>query len=85
MKQKWFTTKPKKQYGPKRVAYNNRNHLIVEYRIIWAQWFVLGGVLGWPLATRLGRWAQTSQGGVPAVPMPRFVDENPNIHATRTT
>lgn len=52
---------------------------------MWAQWFVLGGALAWPIATRVGRWAQTTQGGVVCVPNPRYVDEWPNIHATKTT
>lgn len=85
MNQKWLTTKPKKQFGPKRVPYNNKSHLIAEYRIIWAQWFILGGVLAWPLATRVGKWAQTTPGGVAVTPMPRYCDEWPNINATRTT
>ena len=85
MKQKWFSTKPKKQFGPKRVAYNNKNHLTMEYRFVWIQWFALGGALAWPLATRVGKWAQTTPGGVALTPNPRYCDEWPNIHATKTT
>lgn len=57
----------------------------MEYRVIWAQWFVLGGVLAWPLATRVGRWAQRTPGGAAVTPIQRYIDEYPNVEISRTT
>jgi hypothetical protein len=79
MNQKWFSMKPKKQFGPKRIPYNNKSKLVMEYRFTWLQWFVLGGALSWPIATRIGKWSQTTSGGVPAVWYPRFVEDHPNV------
>ena len=83
--QPWATLRFRKQFGPKRVPYNNKSQLVAEYRAEWIQWFLMGGLLGWPLGTRVGRWAQTYQGGVPVVPYNRWVEEWPNVDAQRTT
>lgn len=50
----------------------------------WAQWFLIGGALSWPLAMRFGNWAQTYQSGVGVVPYNRWVEEWPVVEATRT-
>ena len=51
----------------------------------WAQWFVLGGALGWPLATMLGRRGQRYQGGVPAIPQNRWIEEHHDVRVGKTT
>ena len=85
MKQNWAALRFRKQFGPKRVPYNNKSQLVAEYRAEWLQYFLIGAALGWPLGTRVGRWAQTYQGGVPVVPMNRWIEEWPNVEAGRAT
>ena len=40
----------------------------------WCGWFLVGGVLSWPLATRVGKFFQSTWGGVPVVNWARFRD-----------
>jgi len=67
------------------VPFNNKKKLQRQYNREWAQWFVFGAALGWPLATRLGRWAQTNPGGVPVTPHHRWMEDNFVVEAGYTT
>jgi hypothetical protein len=69
--------------GPKRVIYKNLIELKTEYRIEYAQWFLLGAMLTWPIACLIGKRAQRYQGGVGVAPYQRLVEEWPNGHPTR--
>ena len=52
---KWLTFRPRKlQAGPKRVPYKNYYTLKSEYRMEWAQWFLIGGIAAWPVAVWVG-------------------------------
>lgn len=78
--------RPRKYHaGPKRVPYKNLLELRTEYRIEYAQWFLLGAAVTWPLACLIGKRAMRYQGGVGVVPYQRAVEEWPNGHPTRTT
>ena len=69
--------------GPKRVVYKNMLELKVEYRIEYAQWFLLGAFVAWPIACLIGKRATRYQGGVGVAPYQRMVEEWPNGHPTR--
>jgi hypothetical protein len=80
------TIRPKKFHaGPKRHSWKNLRQLKAEYRAEFWTWFCVGAAATYPLALVIGRRAQHYQGGVPAIPVARWVDEWPNVHANRTT
>ena len=86
MNDKWISMRPRKYMaGPKRIPYKNLLELRTEYRIEYAQWFLLGAAVSWPIACMIGNRAQRYQGGAGVVPYQRAVEEWPNVHATRTT
>ena len=45
---------------------------------------VIGGFLTWPLGVWVGRRMTRTQGGVPKVPIQRFVHDFVNVDPTRT-
>lgn len=71
--------------GPKRVPFKNKQILKGQYRTeYWAN-FLIGATIAYPFAIFMGNRAQRYQGGVPVVPIQRFVDDWPNVQASRTT
>ena len=47
---------------------------------VW--YWVVGGMLFWPVACVIGRRAKVYQGGVPVVPQQRFIHDFPNVDPT---
>jgi len=82
----WVSIRTKKYMaGPKRVAFKNLATLKSQYRLEFSVWFLIGAAAAYPFALFAGRRAQRYQGGVAVVPIQRYVDEWPNVHANRTT
>jgi hypothetical protein len=50
-----------------------------QYQFTWATHFVIGSFLTWPFGVWIGRWAQKTQGGVPRIPMNRYLTDFINL------
>ena len=48
-------------------------------------WFGFGAILGWPLAVFVGKFSQTSYGGVPVYPNHKYITENVEYDVTKYT
>ena len=78
----WITYRFRKYIaGPKRIPWTNCRELVIRKRRTFACNMILGGLLFYPVSCAIGRRMKYSQGGVPAVVMPRFVHDFPNVTA----
>jgi hypothetical protein len=50
-----------------------------QYQFTWCTHFVIGSVLTWPLGVWVGRWSQRTQGGLPRVPINRYLTDFINL------
>jgi len=65
--------------GPKRWPWKNQKNIKNQYQFTFVHNMILGAVLTSPFAVFVGRRAQRYQGGVPIVPVQRFIHDFPNV------
>lgn len=65
--------------SPKRWAWKNMRDVKHQYQYTFTINFLLGAALTWPFAIWVGRRAQRYQGGVPVVPLNRYVHDFVNV------
>lgn len=85
----WLTLRFRKYTAnPKRWAWKNKRETKNQFQFTFLVNGLIGSVLTAPLAVWVGRRAQYGQGGVPTVPMQRWVHDFPNVdpgfHPRRT-
>ena len=76
----WLTHRFRKYTaGPKRYPWKNQRQLKRQHQFTFmTHWFV-GCVLSWPIAAAIGRSFKVENGGVPVVPIQRWVHDFPKI------
>jgi hypothetical protein len=76
----WLTYRFRKYMaGPKRIPWTNSRELKRDYQQQFLLHVLLGSLLFYPVSCMIGRRMKHSQGGVPAVPMQRWVHDFPNV------
>ena len=79
----WLTYRFRKYMaGPKRWPWKNQREIKRQYQYTWTVHFLIGSLLTWPLGVVVGRWSQKTQGGVPRVPINRFIHDFINLDPT---
>jgi hypothetical protein len=74
----WLTHRFRKYTAnPKRIPWKNQRQIKRQYNFTFAvNWFA-GSILAWPLAAAIGRRFKATRGGVPIVPLNRWVHDFP--------
>jgi len=76
----WITPRFRKYMAsPKRWPWKNAKNAKNQYQFTFVHNAILGAVLTSPFAVWVGRRAQRTQGGVPIVPMQRYIHDFPNV------
>ena len=80
----WITHRFRKYMaGPKRIPWKNQRDVQNAYRWNFFFHWAIGGAIFWPVAVLIGRRMKRGRGGVPAVPVQRFVEDWPNVEPAR--
>jgi hypothetical protein len=80
----WLTFRFRKYMaGPKRIPWKNQRETVIAYRWQFCLHWFMGGAIFWPFAVLIGRRMKHGRGGVPAVPVQRFVEDWPNVEPAR--
>ena len=79
----WITLRLHKMMaGPKRWPWKNYREIKNQYQITFMINGIFGGLLTWPLAVWMGRYMQSTVGGIPKVHLPTVIHDWPNAEPT---
>lgn len=82
----WITYRFRKYMAnPKRWPWKNQREIKKQYQHTFVLNAFIGGLLCWPLGVWVGRRMCRTQGGVPAVPLNRFLYDFINLDPTKFT
>ncbi len=82
----WVTYRFRKYTAnPKRIPWKNQRQLKRQYTYTFCVNWAIGSMLTWPFAAWVGRKMKTSKGGVPIVPLNRWVHDFPHPEPGRTS
>jgi hypothetical protein len=69
--------------GPKRHGWKNAREIDRQYKVNFFMNWLMGSALAWPAAVLVGRRMKHGRGGVPVVPVQRFVDDWPSVEPSK--
>ena len=71
--------------SPKRWPWKNQRNIKKQYQFTFLTNAAIGAILSWPIGVWVGRRMCRTSGGVPAVPMNRFLYDFINLEPTKFT